>query len=62
VPITADQADTVRYPVGTFILDPDITVPKRRRWLQQMADAPATLASAVHGLDDRQLDTPYREG
>jgi len=62
VPITADQADTVRYPVGSFILDPDITVPKRRRWLQQMADAPATLAGAVHGLDDRQLDTPYREG
>ena len=52
----------VRYPVGEFRLDPDITVPKRRRWLQQMADAPATLASAVHGLDDRQLDTPYREG
>jgi hypothetical protein len=59
---TVDPADTVRYPVGTFVIDPDVTPEKRRRWLEQMAAAPANLAAAVEGLDDRQLDTPYREG
>ena len=53
--------DTVRSPVGGFTIDPDVTGAKRRRWSQQMAEAPQVLAAAVSGLDDRQLDTPYRE-
>lgn len=52
----------VRYPVGDFRIDPDVTSSKRRRWLQQMAETPAMVAAAVRGLDDDQLDTPYREG
>src|SRR5262245_64612888 len=59
---TLNQADTVRYPVGTFVIDPDVTPAKRRRWLTQIAEAPKNLAAAVAGLDDRQLGTPYRDG
>ncbi|HET8646684.1 MAG TPA: putative metal-dependent hydrolase, partial [Vicinamibacteria bacterium] len=33
---------------------------KRRTWLRQMAETPERLAAAVRGLDERQLDTPYR--
>jgi len=57
-----DHPDEVRYPVGDFELDPEITVSKRRRWLQQMAEMPQALAATVSGLDERQLGTPYREG
>lgn len=35
---------------------------ERAAWIRQMADAPAALRSAVAGLSDAQLDTPYREG
>ena|SRR5438552_16233296 len=58
----ASPIDTVRYPVGDFAIDADVTVDKRRRWIQQMAEMPEALAAAVSGLDERQLGTPYREG
>ena len=62
MPVTfVERTDTVRYPVGAFVIDPEVTATKRRRWLQQMEELPQVLASAVSGLDDRQLDTPYRE-
>jgi uncharacterized damage-inducible protein DinB len=54
--------EEVRFPIGDFSIDPDVTPAKRRRWLQQLAEAPGRLADAVRGLDDAQLDTPYREG
>lgn len=57
------QADTdLRYPVGRFMPDPDVTPEKRRGWIEQLAEAPAALRLAVKGLNDEQLDTPYRPG
>jgi hypothetical protein len=50
----------VRYPVGDFRIDPDVTASKRRRWLQQMAETPAMVAAAVRGLDGRQMDSGSR--
>jgi hypothetical protein len=57
-----DHPDKVRYPIGDFEIDPEVTISKRERWLQQMAEMPEGLAAALRGLDDRQLGTPYREG
>jgi uncharacterized damage-inducible protein DinB len=57
-----DPLEKARYPVGDFTLDPQVTAAKRRQWLRQMAETPNRLADAVSGLDDRQLDTSYREG
>jgi hypothetical protein len=54
--------DSVRYPVGDFEIDPQVTPAKRRQWLRQMAEMPRALGAAVAGLDERQLGTPYREG
>jgi uncharacterized damage-inducible protein DinB len=54
--------DAVRYPVGDFVIDPDVTEAKRRQWLRQMAEMPERLAAALAGLDERQLGTPYRDG
>ena len=34
----------------------------RRQWIAELAAAPAALRAAVAGLNDRQLNTPYRPG
>ncbi len=54
--------DSVRYPVGPFKFSDPFTSEDRPIWLAQLAEAPATLRAAVAGLNDAQLDTPYREG
>ena len=52
----------LRYPIGKFTAKPSISDDERRVLIQQIEEAPAKLREAVKGLDDRQLDTPYREG
>jgi uncharacterized damage-inducible protein DinB len=57
-----NAAEEVRFPVGVFLIDPAVTDEKRRRWIAEMAQAPANLRVALTGLSDDQLDTHYREG
>lgn len=52
----------LRYPVGRFRFDPAVSAESRARCIARIAAAPAALRAAVAGLDDRQLDTPYRPG
>ena len=54
--------DKVRYPVGDFVLDPEVTALKRKQWIEQMALMPANLRTAVKDLNEEQIDTRYREG
>ncbi len=51
-----------RYPIGPFQAGGALTPEERDALLQQIKEAPAKLREAVAGLDDAQLDTPYREG
>jgi uncharacterized damage-inducible protein DinB len=51
-----------RYPVGTFDRRDTLTPDERRAMIDTIAAAPAKMREAVAGLDDKQLDTPYREG
>ena len=55
-----DHADKVRYPIGDFGIDTNVTAAKRRAWIQHISDLPDRLAAAVTGLGEAQLDTPYR--
>jgi uncharacterized damage-inducible protein DinB len=55
-------AEEIRFPVGDFVIDPVVTDEKRRKWIAEMAQAPANLRAALAGLSDDQLDTRYREG
>lgn len=48
-----------RYPIGEFDRA-DFT--NRSENLRTIAELPAKVASAVAGLTDEQLDTPYRDG
>jgi len=52
----------LRYPVGRFEWTGANTDADRRKFIQQIEEAPAKLRAAVQGLTDAQLDTPYREG
>lgn len=51
-----------RYPVGKLVrksvLEPEV----RAQAIATIAALPFQLADAVRGLDQQQLDTPYREG
>jgi uncharacterized damage-inducible protein DinB len=54
--------DDPRYPVGTFTCDGDVTPGKRTVWIRQIAETPTAMRAALRGLNDAQLDTPYRPG
>jgi len=52
--------EKLKYPIGRFDAEGEITEKQRESWITDIADLPSELASALEGLDDRQLDTPYR--
>ena len=51
-----------RYPIGRFSPDPKPTPESRNRHIEQIAGLPTRMRRAVAGLNDNQLNTPYREG
>lgn len=51
-----------RYPVGKLQMPKDITQKTREDAIASIARAPKNFREAVRGLNEAQLDTPYREG
>jgi len=51
-----------RYPIGAFTPVPALSPAERADRIEQIAGAPAHFRRAVAGLNDAQLDTPYRDG
>jgi len=54
--------DDLRYPVGQFDRRDRLTTAERAPLIEQIAEAPMRMRDAVRSLDDRQLETPYRDG
>ena len=52
----------LRYPIGKFEMPREITSERRRLAIDEIAATPKKMRAAVHGLNDAQLDTPYRDG
>ncbi|PYO99200.1 MAG: putative metal-dependent hydrolase [Gemmatimonadetes bacterium] len=52
----------LRYPIGRFQPVTSLAPAQRVTCIDQIAAMPDGLRRAVTGLDDRQLDTPYRPG
>jgi uncharacterized damage-inducible protein DinB len=50
----------LRYPTGRFVAPTSPTAASRAEAIGAIARMPALLRAAVAGLDDAQLDTPYR--
>jgi uncharacterized damage-inducible protein DinB len=58
----APSAPDLRYPIGKLARRSTLTAAERRAAIDAMAAMPAQLRTAVRGLSDAQLDTPYRPG
>jgi hypothetical protein len=56
------QLESVRYPIGPFEYDPDITDEKRRRWVELIRNTPIELRKVVARIPETRLDQSYREG
>lgn len=52
----------LRYPIGPFRPPANPTPQSRAQLIDAVARTPAQLRAAVAGLDEDQLDTPYRPG
>jgi hypothetical protein len=55
-------ATDLSYPIGRFDLKPPICPDERPALIGIIESAPAPFRAAAKGLDDAQLDTPYRPG
>lgn len=51
-----------RYPIGEFAMPAQVTPALRQAAIEDHAATPARMRAAVKGLNDSQLDTPYRDG
>ena len=58
----ASPALDLRYPVGRFEAPATIGADDRDRFIAEIERLPGRLRSAIAGLNDEQLDTPYRQG
>jgi hypothetical protein len=50
----------LRFPIGKFHFNGPPTAEQRKKFIDDIAHAPANLRAALKGLSDQQLDTPYR--
>lgn len=51
-----------RYPIGKYEMPGQVTPESRAGAILEIAATPGRVRGAVSGLNDAQLDTPYREG
>lgn len=56
------ELERLRYPIGRFRPQPELTEAERNERIDRIAALPAEVRAAVAGLTDEQLDTPYRPG
>ncbi|KHF40509.1 YfiT family bacillithiol transferase [Halalkalibacter okhensis] len=52
----------MKYPIGTFQFDDEISNSVTNVWINEIEDLPRLLRDAVEDLDNEQLDTAYRSG
>jgi hypothetical protein len=52
--------DDLRYPVGRFQRPESLSPDQRAAAISDIAETPKRFRAAVSGLDDEQLNTPYR--
>lgn len=55
------QLDELRYPVGHFKPAPPYSATQRAGYIETLHELPQRLRAAVNGLDEAQLETPYRD-
>jgi len=58
----AAPMEDLRHPIGRFSFQAPSTPEQRLIWIGEIAAAPAQLRAAIAGLNEDQLNTPYRDG
>jgi DinB superfamily len=53
---------SLRHPIGKQKIEGDITDEMLKQFIKEIEDAPAELRKAISGLNEEQLNTPYRPG
>lgn len=53
--------ENLSYPIGRFVFE-GMTAAQKEEWTQQLQDYPQKLKALVAGLNEEQLNTPYRAG
>ncbi|MEO7660171.1 MAG: DinB family protein, partial [Pyrinomonadaceae bacterium] len=56
------MSEDLRYPIGQFDKNIEISPSARRERIAIIADVPKNVQAAVAGLSESQIDTPYRPG
>jgi hypothetical protein len=51
-----------RFPAGKYVPPVDVTPQMRIAAIEEIAGTPAKIRTSLAGLNDAQLDTPYRDG
>ncbi|WP_282937875.1 YfiT family bacillithiol transferase [Paenibacillus sp. RC67] len=54
--------ETLRFPIGRFEWNGDITPEQRQLWIEDIERLPTQLREAVSGLSEEQLNESYRPG
>jgi hypothetical protein len=55
-----ENLEALKYPIGDFVPPKDTSSAVRSQWIEDIAHLPSQLRTAVVGLSDEQLETPYR--
>src|SRR5690348_8517759 len=59
---TVIPEEELRYPIGRYQPPAPITAEQRAAWIMEIEALPHKLRDAVSGLNEEQLDAPYRPG
>jgi uncharacterized damage-inducible protein DinB len=59
---TSTNMSDPRYPIGKFQFPDSVSSSEAAAFIDDIAACPANLRAAVDGLNEEQLDTPYRDG
>jgi uncharacterized damage-inducible protein DinB len=52
----------LKYPIGKYQAPSPIAQTHLSQWIEEIAAFPSQLRTTVHGMNEVQLSTPYREG
>ena len=56
------QLENLRYPIGRFKFNSEAGNAEIKKWIRDIEKHPENLKKAVKGLNDKKLNTAYREG
>jgi hypothetical protein len=57
---TPIDMEKLKYPIGKFVWNGALTADERKVCIQRISAAPKLVRAAVKGLNETQLNTPYR--